>query len=243
MDWHSRYLQQAGWTHDLRSYLFARARLDNATRILDVGCGTGAVLLGMPDPDRFFGLDLDFSRVIETRAHVPDVHCLCGNAHQIPFPQDTFDITFCHLLLLWVSDPLQTLIEMKRVTRSGGALLVLAEPDYDHRLDEPEALTLLGQWQKEALLRQGANPVVGRRLEEFFTQAGIHLIETGSLREDKPMILNPAQRQLEWEVLDSDLAGYISKEELQRIKQLDEQAWIDGTRRLFVPMYFAYGLV
>jgi hypothetical protein len=44
MDWHSRYLQQAGWTSKLRGYLFQRAGVDKASRVLEVGCGTGAVL-------------------------------------------------------------------------------------------------------------------------------------------------------------------------------------------------------
>ena len=42
MDWHKRYTQQATWTRDLRSYLFEKAGLANARRVLEVGCGTGA---------------------------------------------------------------------------------------------------------------------------------------------------------------------------------------------------------
>ena len=46
MNWHTRYLQQAAWTRDLRTYLFEKAGLADARRVLEVGCGTGAVLRG-----------------------------------------------------------------------------------------------------------------------------------------------------------------------------------------------------
>jgi hypothetical protein len=34
MNWHSRYLQQAAWTRDLRVYLFEQAGLANARSVL-----------------------------------------------------------------------------------------------------------------------------------------------------------------------------------------------------------------
>ncbi|PIV25986.1 MAG: SAM-dependent methyltransferase, partial [Anaerolineae bacterium CG03_land_8_20_14_0_80_58_20] len=42
MNGHERYTQQARWTRDLRAYLFDKAGLRDARRVLEVGCGTGA---------------------------------------------------------------------------------------------------------------------------------------------------------------------------------------------------------
>ena len=53
MNWHTRYLQQAAWTRDLRTYLFEQAGLVNARRVLEVGCGTGAILRDLTLPPRF----------------------------------------------------------------------------------------------------------------------------------------------------------------------------------------------
>ncbi|MCK7482052.1 MAG: class I SAM-dependent methyltransferase [Candidatus Moduliflexus flocculans] len=48
MNWHARYSQQAKWTRNLRAYIFDKIKLDDATRVLEVGCGTGAILSELP---------------------------------------------------------------------------------------------------------------------------------------------------------------------------------------------------
>jgi SAM-dependent methyltransferase len=243
MDWHSRFLQQAAWTRDLRSYLFKKAGLDRAARLLEVGCGTGAVLSGLAVPAALHGLDLDFARLVEAHNHAPTAICVCGNALALPYSSAAFDLTFCHYLLLWVGDPLQTLKEMKRVTRSGGSVLVMAEPDYASRLDQPETLAPLGRWQAEALRQQGADPTLGSRLASLFQHAGIRIVETGTLQADGGSLKSAADRELEWAVLESDLSGRIPAREFSRLKALDDLAWERGERVLYIPTYFAWGMV
>ena len=243
MNWHSRFLQQAAWTRDLRAYLFERAGLRLAQRVLEVGCGTGAILAGLETGAALHGLDLDPARLAEASRNAPQAALVCGDALKLPYPAGTFEVTFCHFLLLWVSDPLQALREMARLTRPGGSVLALAEPDYTGRVDEPAALAQLGRWQTESLRRQGADPGLGGRLAELFHQAGIPIVETGRLGESGKTPPTPWERQLEWAVLESDLAGSVPQEELQRLKELDEQAWERQERLLAVPTYFAWGRV
>jgi SAM-dependent methyltransferase len=243
MDWHSRFLQQAAWTHDLRVYLFERAGLTRARRVLEVGCGTGAVLSDLTTPATVHGLDLQPVRLAEARAHVPAAALVCGDALALPYPSRVFDITFCHFLLLWVRDPKLALREMKRVTRPGGAVLALAEPDYNSRVDKPDELAQLGRWQAESLRRQGADPGLGSRLAALFRQAGIRPIETGTLHASGERLPAPGQRDLEWELLEADLAGLVTAQEIRRMKLMDEQAWERGERVLHVPTYFAWGIV
>jgi SAM-dependent methyltransferase len=241
--WHERFLQQAAWTRDLRRYAFERAGLKRARRVLEVGCGTGAILADLDTPAAVHGLDLEPARLVEARTHAPRAALTCGDALRLPYPTAAFDIVFCHFLLLWVPDPLQALREMKRVARPGGFVLALAEPDYTRRVDEPESLAILGRWQTEALRRQGADPGLGARLAELFRQAGIPVLETATLRgsgEERP---TPAQRELEWAVLEADLAGQVPAGEIRRLKRLDEQAWQAGQRVLQVPTHFTYGRV
>lgn len=237
MNWHARYLQQAVWTRDLRNYLFDRAGLPNANRVLEVGCGTGAILREINAPAPLHGLDLEPASLAQCFIHAPAALLTLGDAHFLPYPDKSFDIVFCHFLLLWVSDPLRVVREMARV---GKTVLALAEPDYRQRVDEPAALKPLGEWQTQALIRQGADPFFGSLLAETFHQAGITLLETG------PIQSMDAKRSLEeweneWDVIKADLADSVAGEDIQKMKELDEQARRRGERVLHVPTYFAWG--
>lgn len=242
MDWHARYLQQATWTRDLRAYLFERAGLNHARGVLEVGCGTGAILQGLVTPAALHGLDLDPAALAAGKIHAPKAILTRGDGLFLPYPDGYFDIVYCHYLLLWVRDAVQAALEMKRVTTAEGHVLALAEPDYYSRVDKPDELIRLGEWQREALKRQGADPGFGSRLAETFFQAGIKLIETGTIQSVKndPMA---EEREMEWAVIQSDLAGVVPESEIQKMKQMDEQAWERGERVLHVPTYFAWGQI
>ena len=98
MDWHARYLRQAAWTRDLRRYLFARAGLAGGSRVLEVGCGTGAVLQDVRAA-RPYGLDLDPAALRLCASNVLAARLVRGDALALPFPSANFDIVFCHFLL------------------------------------------------------------------------------------------------------------------------------------------------
>lgn len=243
IDWHARFLQQANWTRPLRVYLFASAGLNNARRVLEVGCGTGAILADLPAQITVHGLDLSRARLSQARSYAPAAHLTCGDVLNLPYPSATFDLTFCHYLLLWVVNPLQALQEMKRVTRRGGGVLALAEPDYAARQDAPPALQPLGRLQNESLRRQGADIALGGRLANLFAQAGIMPIECGTLAPAESEPSAPGEWEMEWAVLASDLAEIVSPEEMRKYKSLEMQARQNGTRRLHVPTFFAWGRV
>jgi ubiquinone/menaquinone biosynthesis C-methylase UbiE len=237
MNWHSRYLQQAEWTRDLRTYLFEQAGLNKARRVLEVGCGTGAILRDLVTPASLQGLDLDAAALAECRIHVPVVSLTRSDAHFLPYPDQSFDIVYCHFLLLWVHDPLRVVREMARVGRS---VLALAEPDYSQRIDEPATLKPLGKWQTEALRRQGANPSFGAMLAETFYEAGIKLIETGPI-QGQTVMRSVEDWENEWAVIEADLEGFVADREIQKMKKLDEDARQQGKRALRVPTFFAWG--
>ncbi len=245
VDWHERYLQQAGWTSQTRNYLYEKSSLRSARNILDVGCGTGALLIDLPalTQARIFGLDLSLDASQQAQDHAPSAKIVCGDGHQLPYPDGFFDITFCHFLLLWVASPVDVLKEMKRVTRPGGCVLALAEPDYSGRIDYPSLLEPLGHWQAESLCKQGADPDSGRKLKGWFSSAGIAPIESGIIPGGWPGSPLPGQRELEWAVLESDLAGFIPSDEIMKLKSLDQAAWTRGERVLFVPTFYAWGRV
>ncbi|HEX2995228.1 MAG TPA: methyltransferase domain-containing protein [Anaerolineales bacterium] len=240
MDWHRRYLQQAKWTRDLRAYLFEKAGLNEANRVLEVGCGTGAILSELPDHISPQGLDIDRDALAQCQVHALAASLTQGNALELPYSGKTFDIVYCHFLLLWVGDPLRALLEMKRVAKAGAHILAFAEPNYTARHDEPRELVPLGRWQTEALRRQGADPALGARLADLFFQAGIQIVETGIIQE-AGIDPSPEEWEVEWAVIEADLAELIPDGDLHKMKKLDQQARMRGERVLHVPTSFAWG--
>jgi ubiquinone/menaquinone biosynthesis C-methylase UbiE len=250
VNWHNRYLQQAAWTRELRIYLFKKAGLSGARAVLEVGCGTGAILreCSLPDADcstsaALHGVDLSAAALTECRIQARGTMLTCGDALYLPYLDKTFDITYCHFLLLWVKDPLRALIEMKRVTRSQGFVLALAEPDYTARVDQPREIAWLGKQQTESLKRRGADVGLGSRLADLFYQAGIPILETGVIKSLDNKMLTFEEWENEWEVLETDLEGIVQKLEIQQMKHVDEQAWRRGEHIFNVPTYFSWGQV
>jgi SAM-dependent methyltransferase len=252
INWHHRYLQQAAWTRGLRDYLFDKTKLSRAERVLEVGCGTGAVLSTLQTSASFsrmmslHGLDLDAAALVGATHASPlrnNFLLTRGDAHSLPYSNQSFDITYCHFLLLWANDPLQALTEMKRVTKANGHVLALAEPDYTARIDQPDELAALGKLQNESLKRQGADISLGARLADLFFRAGINIIETGVIQSRENDALSSEEWQNEWAVIESDLAESVTKKEIARLKKLDQEARKRETRVLNVPTYFAWGQV
>lgn len=240
--WHNRYVQQANWTRELRAYLFKEAGLDQASRALEVGCGTGAILSEISTPATVHGLDIQFASLKEAKSNTPiSLPLTCGDAFSLPYADESFEVVFCHFLLLWLPHPLDAIREMTRVTKAGGDIIAFAEPDYNHRVDKPAALEPLGKWQREALRRQGANPGIGENLAELFFEAGINIIEAGAISKEGSDPLSEEERELEWAILESDLAGQIADERLQKLNALDKAAWLNGKRVLYVPTHYIWG--
>ncbi len=234
---HQRYTQQAAWTAPALRHLLAAAGLPNARRVLEVGCGTGAILrtLTMPPSGVLAGLDINRPALQLAQQHAPAAQLTASDAHRLPYPDASFDIAFCHFVLLWLADPARGLAEMRRVVRPGGAVLALAEPDYSQRVDAPPEVAELGQAQTEALRARGADPAVGGRLPALFAAAGLQLVDTGPLQTSSPAAEGEAS------TLRADLSGHVPAEQLARWLAQDAAAWAAGTRRLHVPTYYAFG--
>jgi len=249
-EWHERFTQQAGWTKDLREHLYSRAGLQVGQRVLDLGCGTGVLEVELIQEvgTRAFGVDIDLPNLRLAASNSVQASLAQGDAHSLPYPDGCFDIALCHFVLLWTQDPGRVVREMRRVTRSGGAVLALAEPDYGGRIDYPPELAVLGEWQIDSLRKQGADPLLGRKLAGIFNASGLESIETGVLGgqwSDRPA---QEERRSEWATIQADLE-FISELRrksglsIQELHRLEETAWLSGERVLFVPTFYAWGRV
>ncbi len=94
-------------------------------RWIDVGCGTGAFteqIIENCQPQEVEGVDpseaqLEFAR---SKASIKKANFQLGDAMQLPFEDDKFDISSMALVIFFVPEPAKGLMEMKRVVRPGG---------------------------------------------------------------------------------------------------------------------------
>jgi SAM-dependent methyltransferase len=118
----------------LRDYLADVAFPDGA-RVLEVGCGTGAVTRTLARwPGVAFATGVDPSDVFLAHARalsvdVDNVHYVEGDARTLPFDSDAFDVVVAHTTLCHVPHPDRVLSEVLRVLRRAGTLAVF-DGDY-----------------------------------------------------------------------------------------------------------------
>ena len=101
-------------------------------RVLDVGCGPGALtaeLAARVGPGAVAAVDPSEQFVAAARERNPAVDVQQGSAESVPFPDGAFDAALAQLVVQFMSDPTAGVAEMKRVTRRDG---VVAACVWDH---------------------------------------------------------------------------------------------------------------
>jgi ubiquinone/menaquinone biosynthesis C-methylase UbiE len=93
--------------------------------ILDVGCGTGAILRRLGNPQKNVGVDLAPEAISFCRQRGLN-NVRQGDIHALAFSDASFDAVICSSVLYhqWVTDLDSALREMRRVLRPGGLLLI-----------------------------------------------------------------------------------------------------------------------
>ncbi len=108
------------------------AGVHGGQRVLDVGCGPGALtaeLVSRVGPAAVSAVDPSESFVAAARERNPAVSVQEASAEQLPFPDQAFDVSLAQLVVQFMSDPAAGVAEMVRVTRHDG---VVAACVWDH---------------------------------------------------------------------------------------------------------------
>lgn len=99
--------------------------------ILDIGCGTGALLRMIQDKRndaRLFGVDLSEQMIRVAKAKLGERADLkVSDSETLPFPNEAFDLVMCTFSFHHYPNPGAVLQEMRRVLVPGGRL-ILADP-------------------------------------------------------------------------------------------------------------------
>lgn len=126
--------------HVVEHYLDKRtafvAALLPAGRVLDVGCGTGALAQRLAERGyAVVGVDPSEGMLEVLRARGPGLDAVQASGEALPFPDDQFDLVLTVAALHHVAAPeavRRTLGEMTRVSKPGGRILV-----WDHNPRNP----------------------------------------------------------------------------------------------------------
>ena len=101
-------------------------------RVLDVGCGPGALtaeLVGRVGASSVAAVDPSEPFVAAARERHPEVDVHQAAAEELPFADAAFDAALAQLVVQFMSDPGAGVSEMRRVTQPGG---VVAASVWDH---------------------------------------------------------------------------------------------------------------
>ena len=172
------------YSRQLSPQLADLAGLGGRQRVLDVGCGPGALtaeLVTRVGAAAVSAVDPSEPFVDAARSRNPGVRVVQASAERLPFPDGTFDAALAQLVVHFMPDPVAGLAEMARVTRRDG---VVAACVWDHggghgplRVFWEAARELDPEVKDESQLagaREG-------HLAELFAAAGLRAVDEATL--------------------------------------------------------------
>lgn len=102
------------------------AGLRDGARVIDVGCGPGALtaeLVVRLGAGSVSAVDPSEPFVVAATERLPGVDVRRAGAESLPYPDAHFDAAFAQLVVHFMTDPVAGIREMARVTRPGGAVV------------------------------------------------------------------------------------------------------------------------
>jgi len=143
-----------GYSDEHRAFLASRTAARDAAffvpylkrgmRLLDCGCGMGALTVSLAEvvaPGEVTGIDWEPSQIDAAQAWAAErgatnVRFQTGSIYDLPFPDGSFDAVFANTVLEHTSDPQRIIREMYRVLAPGGVAGV-CDPDYATLIHAP----------------------------------------------------------------------------------------------------------
>jgi ubiquinone/menaquinone biosynthesis C-methylase UbiE len=163
------------------------ATISAGQRVLDVGCGPGALtaeLVSRLGPAGVAAVDPSEPFVAAARERHPEVTVRQAAAEELPFGDREFDAVLAQLVVHFMSDPVEGLREMARVTRGDG-LVAACVWDYGGG-GAPIAVFWQAARELDPAVEDESRLAGARQghLTELFEAAGLQKIEENALTVD-----------------------------------------------------------
>ena len=183
---HESVLRTHKWRTVENSAGYLLRQLRPGMRILDIGCGPGSISMGFAQrvqPGKVIGIDnagaaLTAARAGADQQNISNVSFQVGDAYDLSFSDDSFDVVHAHQVLQHLTDPVAALREMRRVCKPGG-LVAIRDSDYDALTWYP-ANAGIEEWIRlyfAVATGNGGEPRAGRRLYSWAQAAGFENIQ------------------------------------------------------------------
>lgn len=153
-------------------------------RVLDVGCGPGALtgeLVRRLGPAAVCAVDPSMQFVEAVRDRRVGVRARQGAAESLPFDDRTFEVTLAQLVVHFMAEPVVGLREMARVTTPHGTVAACV---WDHAGGEGPPSLFWDTARKLDPNVEDESALAGARrghLAALFDQAGVHEIQKSTL--------------------------------------------------------------
>ena len=176
------------YSRELAPALIEFAGIEPGMRVLDVGCGPGALseqLAGVVGAERLGAVDPSEPFVAACMERVPGADVRQGSAEELPWEDDAFDAALSQLVVNFMRDAPAGASEMHRVARPAG---VIAACTWDYA----DGMEMLKAFWAAARTLDDAAPDEGRtmryrsteELDQLWREAGADDVETGYLMVD-----------------------------------------------------------
>ncbi len=184
---HESVLRSHSWRTVENSAAYLAPYLHSGTTVLDVGCGPGTITIDIAaivSPAKVVGVDASeqvIQRATEIAAErdVDNVEFVVGNAYELDYEDESFDVVHAHQVLQHLSDPVRVLREFRRV-RTADGIVAARDVDYGACFWFPDSEGL-DRWLEliRAVYRSNnTEPDAGRRLKSWARSAGYAEIDS-----------------------------------------------------------------
>ncbi|MFA6372445.1 MAG: methyltransferase domain-containing protein [Methanothrix sp.] len=121
-------LRESFFTRTVRDKAISVADVQPSRIAADIGCGTGFITEGLIQRDvRVIAVDRSQAMLSEMNrkfSEIDRIDCRLGEASSLPIEDETVDYAFANMYLHHVEIPLQAIMEMVRILKPGGMLVI-----------------------------------------------------------------------------------------------------------------------